>query len=99
VEIILRDIMVSRFTSGGYLEVYIMVSRSTCGAFLEVHCISWCQGLLVEGVLRYTMVDCQGLLVEIVLRYIMVSRFTVVVVLRYIMVLRFTCGGFLEVYL
>ena len=98
-EIILRDIMVSRFTSGGYLEVYIMVSRSTCGAFLEVHCISWCQGLLVEGVLRYTMVDCQGLLVEIVLRYIMVSRFTVEVVLRYIMVLRFTCGGFLEVYL
>ena len=61
-EIILRDIMVSRFTSGGYLEVYIMVSRSTCGAFLEV---SW-----------YIMVDCQGLLVEVVLRYIMVSRFT-----------------------
>jgi hypothetical protein len=84
VEIILRDIMVSRFTSGGYLEVYIMVSRSTCGAFLEVHCISWCQGLLVEGVLRYTMVDCQGLLVEVVLRYIMVSRFT--------------GGGYIEVY-
>ena len=76
--------MVSRFTSGGYLEVYIMVSRSTCGAFLEVHCISWCQGLLVEGVLRYIMVDYQGLLVEVVLRYIMVSRFT--------------SGGFLEVY-
>ena len=75
-EVILRDIMVSRFTSGGYLEVYIMVSRSTCGAFLEVHCISWCQGLLVEGVLRYIMVDYQGLLVEVVLRYIMVSRFT-----------------------
>jgi hypothetical protein len=38
---VLRYIMVSRFTSGGYLEVYIMVSRSTCGAFLEVHGISW----------------------------------------------------------
>ena len=77
--------MVSRFTSGGYPEVYIMVSRSTCGSFLEVHCISWCQGLLVEGVLRYIMVDCQGLLVEVVVRYIMVSRFT--------------GGGCLEIYL
>ena len=77
--------MVSRFTSGGYPEVYIMVSRSTCGAFLEVHCISWCQGLLVEGVLRYIMVDYQGLLVEVVLRYIMVSRCT--------------SGGYLEVFL
>ena len=49
--------MVSRFTSGGYLEVYIMVSRPTCGGFLEVHCISWCQGLLVEGVLMYILVS------------------------------------------
>ena len=59
---VLRYIMVSRFTSGGYLEVYIMVSRSTCGAFLEA---SW-----------YIMVDCQGLLVEVILRYILVSKFT-----------------------
>jgi hypothetical protein len=30
----------------------------------------------VEVILRYIMVDCQGLLVEVVLRYSMVSRVT-----------------------
>ena len=36
---------------------YILESKFTGGACLKVHCISWCQGLLVEGVLRYIMVS------------------------------------------
>jgi hypothetical protein len=36
---------------------YILESKFTGRACLKVHCISWCQGLLVEGVLRYIMVS------------------------------------------
>jgi hypothetical protein len=54
VEVILRYIIVSRFTSGGYLEVYPGVKvywwSLSCG-------ISWCQCLLVEVILRYIMVS------------------------------------------
>ena len=53
-EVVLRYIMVSRFTGGGCLEVYHGVKvywwRVSRG-------ISWCQSLLGEVLLRYILVS------------------------------------------
>ena len=52
-EVILRYIIVARFTGGGCLEVYHGVKVYWWNVSWG---ISWCQGLPVEVFLRYVMV-------------------------------------------